>query len=81
MLSHLVDRLREAGYEVSLSGLKEGVQDVLQRTALYLKIGPENMYPTQAMAVAAIHARAHVQSTEKECPLLRVVRSGLTTRS
>jgi SulP family sulfate permease len=73
MLSHLVDRLREAGYQVSFSGLKEGVLDVLQRTALYLKIGPENMYPTQAMAIAAIHARAHVQSTEKECPLIRVV--------
>ncbi len=69
MLRQLVDRLREAGYGVSFSGLKEEVQDVLKRTGLYERIGEQNMFPTQALAVAAIHAKAHVSSTESDCPL------------
>ena len=69
MLRHLVDRLREAGYEISFSGMKEEVTRVLERTGLYERIGEKNLYPTQALAVAAIHAKAHVMSTEKDCPL------------
>ena len=69
MLRLLVERLREAGYEVSFSGLKEEMQDALMRTGLYERIGAQNMYPTQAHAVAAIYAKAHVSSTEKDCPL------------
>jgi MFS superfamily sulfate permease-like transporter len=69
MLRLLVERLREAGYEVSFSGLKEKVQDALMRTGLYARIGEQNMFPTQALAVAAIYAKAHVRSTETDCPL------------
>jgi MFS superfamily sulfate permease-like transporter len=69
MLRLLVERLREADYEVSFSGLKEEMQDALMRTGLYERIGAQNMYPTQAHAVAAIYAKAHVNSTEKDCPL------------
>jgi SulP family sulfate permease len=76
MLSHVVDRLRGAGYEVVFSGLKENVMDVMRRTRLYEKIGEKNMYPTQAMAVTAIHSKAHAGSDEKECPLLMVVPHG-----
>ncbi|MEW6365764.1 MAG: SulP family inorganic anion transporter [Acidobacteriota bacterium] len=72
MLSLLVDRLRAAGYELSFSGLKDTVVDVLKRTHLYEKIGGEHMYPTQAIALDAIHARAHVDSDEEECPLVTV---------
>jgi SulP family sulfate permease len=73
MLSHVLDRLREAGYEVVFSGLKEDVLDVMRRTRLYEKIGERNMYPTQAMAITAVHDKAHAGSDEKECPLLMVV--------
>ncbi|MFH1530615.1 MAG: SulP family inorganic anion transporter [Pseudomonadota bacterium] len=69
MLRLLVDRLREAGYEVSFSGLKEEVIDALKRTGLAGRIGEQNMYPTQANAVAAIYAKAHVNSGERDCPL------------
>ena len=69
MLRLLVERLREAGYEVSFSGLKEGVGDVMTRTGLGGMIGEQNMYPTQAKAVAAIYAKAHVDSVERDCPL------------
>jgi anti-anti-sigma factor len=69
MLRLLVERLKEAGYEVSFSGLKEEVQDALVRTGLYGRIGEENMFPTQAHAVASIYARAHTGSKETDCPL------------
>jgi MFS superfamily sulfate permease-like transporter len=73
MLSHVLDRLREAGYQVVFSGLKENIVDVMRRTRLYEKIGEKNMYPTQAMAITAIHEDAHAGSDERECPLLKVV--------
>lgn len=73
MFSHVVDRLRQAGYEVMFSGLKDNILDVLKRTRLYDKIGKENMYPTQAIAITRIHERAHEGSDERECPLLKVV--------
>jgi MFS superfamily sulfate permease-like transporter len=72
MLSQLVSRLRSAGYEVSFSGLKDDILDVLKRTHLYEEIGEGNMFPTQAHAIEAIHAKAHENSQEKECPLLKV---------
>ena len=69
MLRLLVERLRDAGYGVSFSGIKEEVQDAIMRTGLFEIIGEQNMYPTQALAIAAIHAPAHVDATERDCPL------------
>jgi len=74
MLSQLLGRLRNAGYDVSFSGLKDNVLDVLKRTHLYEEIGEDHMFPTQAAAIEAIHAKAHENSQEKECPLLKVCR-------
>jgi len=68
-LSLLVDRVREAGYEISFSGIKEKVQDALVRTHLYEKIGPENIYPTQKQGLSSIYAKAHLKSGERGCPL------------
>jgi len=73
MLSHIINRLRQAGYEVSFSGLKDEVLDVMKRTHLYEQIGERNMYPTQAIAIVNIHPKAHINTDEKECPLLKVV--------
>jgi len=73
MLSHIVERLRQAGYEVSFSGLNDGIIDVMKRTHLYDKVGEAHMFPTQAMAIVGIHAKSHINSQEKECPLLKVV--------
>ncbi|RJP19833.1 MAG: STAS domain-containing protein [Candidatus Abyssobacteria bacterium SURF_5] len=74
MLSQLVARLRDAGYDVSFSGLKDNVIDVLKRTHLYEEIGEDHMFPTQSAAIQAIHAKAHENAQEEECPLLRVCR-------
>lgn len=71
-LSLLVDRVRSAGYKISFSGVKENVLEAMQRTHLLAKIGPENVYPLAANAMAAIHADAHRGSDEQDCPLLTV---------
>ena len=72
-LCHVVERLREGNYEVSFSGLKDNVLDVLHRTGAYEVIREEYIYPTQVLAIADIYPRAHENSPEKPCPLLEVV--------
>jgi len=69
VLSLVIDRVRSAGYEISLSGVKESVLAVMKRTYLYEKIGGEHIFPTQAAAVESVHAEAHIGSDEKVCPL------------
>jgi MFS superfamily sulfate permease-like transporter/ActR/RegA family two-component response regulator len=71
-LSLLVDRLGERGIDISLSGLNENVLDTMRRTHLYEKIGEGNIYPTQLMAIQAIHEKSHRGSSEEACPLLEV---------
>lgn len=72
MLSLIVDRVRSAGYDISFSGIKENVLEVMERTHLDAKIGDENMFPTMHDAVRIIHSREHTQCDEKSCPLLSV---------
>jgi len=69
MLSKLVDRLREAGYELSMSGLNEVVLDVMKRTGLYNKMGRDNFYPNVATAVSAICSAPNECSRAANCPL------------
>jgi MFS superfamily sulfate permease-like transporter len=73
-LSLVVDRVRAAGYRISFSVIKENVLEAMKRTHLYEKIGPENIYPLTATAIAAIHADAHRGSDEEDCPLVTVCR-------
>jgi MFS superfamily sulfate permease-like transporter len=69
-LSLIVDRIRSAGYEISFTGIKKNVLDVMKRTHLYEKIGPERFFPTQDLAVESIYKQAHRATGEKECPLI-----------
>jgi MFS superfamily sulfate permease-like transporter len=69
-LDALISRLREAGYRVSFSGFNDYVVDVVRRTHLYEKIGANNMFVNAATAIRAMHAQAHRDSDEKDCPLL-----------
>jgi MFS superfamily sulfate permease-like transporter len=66
-LSLLVDRLRSAGIQISLSGVNESVMAVLQRTHLLEKIGRERFYPTTSKAIALVHRLAHADGGEQEC--------------
>ena len=45
-LSLLIDRVRSAGIDISLSGINETVMGVLKRTHLREKIGEDHIFPT-----------------------------------
>jgi SulP family sulfate permease len=71
-LSLLVDRVRSAGYEISIAGLNETVTAVLRRTHLWEKIGEEFIFHTLPEAIEVVHPRAHGDSREEMCPLRSV---------
>jgi anti-anti-sigma factor len=69
-LSLLVDRIRSAGLDISLSGVNEAVMKVIKRTHLLEKIGNDHIYPTVDKAISSIYHSAHQGTSEKECPLM-----------
>ena len=69
-LALIIQRLRSAGYGVSLSGLNDAVYRVLARTHLLEEIGEQNIYSTMEKALAVVHGQTHDSTTEDECPLL-----------
>ena len=69
-LSLLVDRIRSAGVDISLSGVNESVMMVLKRTHFPEKIGENHIYPTMESAIRDIHEESHRGVQEKNCPLL-----------
>jgi MFS superfamily sulfate permease-like transporter len=71
-LSLLVDRIRSAGLDVSLSGANESVMKVLKRTHLDVKIGENRIFPTVERAIEIIHPETHRGFQEAECPLQTV---------
>jgi SulP family sulfate permease len=73
MVSLIVDRVREGGYDISFSGLNDSVLDVMRRTYLYEKIGEDHFYRNVTQAVKGIYNKAHKGSDEKKCPLREVV--------
>lgn len=76
-LSLLIDRVRSAGVEISLSGVNEVVMKVLKRTHLLEKIGEDHIYPTMERAVCEVQEHAHRGGVEKDCPLTTVCRLSL----
>jgi len=73
MLAVLLGRIREAGYDISFSGLNDSVLDVLRRTHLYETIGEDHLYRNATRAVNGVHTQAHLGSDEDPCPLKEVV--------
>jgi sulfate permease, SulP family len=73
-LSLLVDRVRSAGVDISLSGVNEAVMKVLRKTHLTEKIGPDHLFPTMDRAIQKMHPVTHNDDAEAECPLLTVCR-------
>ena len=71
-LSLLVDRVRSAGIDISLSGVNESVMSVLDRTFFTAKIGKDHIYPTMEKAIASVHKEAHTYADEGTCPLLPI---------
>jgi MFS superfamily sulfate permease-like transporter len=68
-LSLLIDRIRSAGLDISLSGVNEAVMKVIERTHLAAKIGADHLYPTMELAIHAIYDPTHKDGDEPVCPL------------
>lgn len=68
-LAMLVDRVRNGGIEISLSGVNETVMQVLIRTHLIDKIGADHIFPTMENAIQKIHPLLHVDDDIESCPL------------
>jgi sulfate permease, SulP family len=69
-LSLLVDRVRSAGIDISLSGVNETVMKVLKRTHFIEKVGEDHIYPTMEKAISSVHEGTHRGGDENACPLL-----------
>ena len=57
MLRHLTLHLRQSGITLVLADVKRQVRDVAERTGLVTVLGPENIYPTAAMAIEDLRRR------------------------
>ena len=73
VLSQLIGRVREAGYDFSMSGLNDTVLDTMKRTHLYEKIGEDHIYGSVRLAVQGLYKRTHENPKEARCPLLEYV--------
>ena len=73
-LSLLVDRVRSAGVDISMSGVNESVMEVLKRTFFREKIGEDHIYPTMDKAIHAVYGPTHSGGYEEICPLISVCR-------
>ncbi len=73
-LSLLVDRVRSAGVDISLTGVNEAVMRVFKRTHVLEKIGEDHIFPTMEQAIYTVHDHIHEKGDESECPLTTVCR-------
>ncbi|MGA9538135.1 MAG: SulP family inorganic anion transporter [Desulfobacterales bacterium] len=73
-LSLLVDRVRSAGVDISMSGVNESVMEVFRRTHFPVKLGEDHIFPTMEKAITTVHQTAHENGQEEACPLLTVCR-------
>jgi len=69
----LIKRLREAGYEVSFSGLNDHIADIFKRTHLFDVLGENHVFRSVQRAIKSIHSRAHAGSQEEQCPLIKPI--------
>jgi len=77
LLSQLVTRLRERGLDISFSGLNDHVLDVMKRTHLIEKVGPDHFYYSVEHAVQEIHNGVCLGTGGHDCPLLLAIPKGL----
>ena len=80
-LSSIVTEFRQAGFDISFSGLNDSVINVLKRTGLYSKIGEQNFFRYVADALERIHDKFHADGDEDLCPLITSVFKGLKVSS
>ena len=72
-LSLLIDRVRSAGIDISLSGVNEAVMIVLKRTHFTTKIGEDHIFSTMNKAIEVIYNETHTTPDDrKNCPLISI---------
>lgn len=64
MLSNLLDRFKSSGIKLAFSGLKKQVSDVMDRTGLTDKIGQENIFATDKLALEGLCQRLDQQAVD-----------------
>ncbi|MDQ1362700.1 MAG: sulfate permease, SulP family, partial [Pseudomonadota bacterium] len=64
VLHHLIERLRGNGITLVFSGLKKQIIDVMRCTHLMEKLGDNNMFATEDMALKDIYRRLGKQGSE-----------------
>ncbi|MFH1050616.1 MAG: SulP family inorganic anion transporter [bacterium] len=74
-LALLINRVRSAGYGIAFSGVNETVMSLCKRTHLLENIGMENIYPTMEKAILGVYDVSHSDSTEKDCPLMKIYKN------
>lgn len=73
-LSLIIDRVRNAGIEISFSGVHKTVMDVMIRTGMREKIGEDRFFPNMEDALNEVYDEAHSEGIESGgCPLRDVV--------
>jgi SulP family sulfate permease len=76
MLSNLMTRFKSNGITLCFSGFKKQVQEVIDRTGLSHRIGPDNIFATDQEAFDKLHVRGvidanvHLASFQVPEPLL-----------
>ena len=73
-LSLIIDRVRSAGVDISLSGVNEKLMRVFKRTYLLEKIGLNHIFPTMELAICSVHDQSHHETDESVCPLTTTCR-------
>jgi len=74
MLSSLIPRLKESGFEFYFTGLNDSILDTFKRTGLYEVVGENNFFRNATQAVEFIQAKAHKHLDYKECPLMTPIK-------
>ncbi len=73
-LAKIVERVREAGYGFSISGLNDTVINTMKRTNLYRTIGEDHIFGNVNLALQSIWDRTHQNAKEECCPLMECVK-------
>ncbi len=76
VLADVVERVREAGYDFSMSGLNDHVIETMRRTHLLDRIGEDHIYGNVELAVKSLYRKTHENTREKRCPLLEYIPPG-----
>jgi SulP family sulfate permease len=65
VLSALVEKLRQEGIVLVISGVKKQVMDVMEKTGLAKTIGAENIFSADRLALDALYTRLNQESALK----------------